>query len=154
MYNWLSPWYNSCDVSGNRTWHLTGAVPNETVLPVSLAKSPAEILKPAGIPVGSAARDPSRFRAAEFFAGIGLVRLGLERQNWQVVFANDLDPQKKVMYAANFGEDHWNPKDVHALSPSKVLDRELFTASFPLQHLVDRAGLGGIERQGIIGVLG
>ncbi len=135
MYNWLSPWYNSCDVSGNRAWHLTGAVPTQTVLPVSLAKSPVEILKPTGVPVGSAARDPSRFRAAEFFAGIGLVRLGLERQNWQVVFANDLDPQKKVMYAANFGEEHWNPHDVHSLAPSEVPDCELFTASFPCNDL-------------------
>jgi hypothetical protein len=33
-------------------------------------------------------------RAAEFFAGIGLVRLALERQGWQVVFANDIDPDK------------------------------------------------------------
>lgn len=27
---------------------------------------------------------------AEFFAGIGLMRLGLEREGWSVVFANDI----------------------------------------------------------------
>lgn len=39
-----------------------------------------------------------RPRAAEFFAGIGLVRLALERQGWDVVFANDIDPDKTEMY--------------------------------------------------------
>ena len=40
--------------------------------------------------------------AAEYFAGIGLVRLGLERAGWRVVFANDFDPQKYEMYASYF----------------------------------------------------
>ena len=34
----------------------------------------------------------SPLTAAEFFAGIGLVRLALERHNFRVVFANDIDP--------------------------------------------------------------
>lgn len=80
-------------------------------------------------------RTSQRFRAAEFFAGIGLVRLGLERHEWSVVFANDLDPQKRVMYAANFGDDHWNAKDVHALDPDEVPEADLFTASFPCNDL-------------------
>ncbi len=29
---------------------------------------------------------------AEFFAGIGLMRMGLERAGWNTVFANDIDP--------------------------------------------------------------
>ena len=36
----------------------------------------------------------SKPKAAEFFAGIGLVRLALEQQGWEVVFANDIDPDK------------------------------------------------------------
>jgi site-specific DNA-cytosine methylase len=43
-------------------------------------------------------------RVAEFFAGIGLVRLALEGNGWQVVFANDIDPDKLEMYKANFGD--------------------------------------------------
>ncbi|RIK82736.1 MAG: hypothetical protein DCC68_05730 [Planctomycetota bacterium] len=80
-------------------------------------------------------RTEVHLRAAEFFAGIGLVRLGLERQGWSVVFANDLDPQKKRMYEANFGDEHWNPKDVHTLEPDEVPDCDLFTASFPCNDL-------------------
>ena len=43
-------------------------------------------------------------RVCEFFAGIGLMRLGLERRHFAVAFANDLDPAKSDMYVANFGE--------------------------------------------------
>jgi C-5 cytosine-specific DNA methylase len=46
------------------------------------------------------------FTAAEFFAGIGLVRLALDRQGWQVVFANDIDPDKAEMYRNNWAAHH------------------------------------------------
>jgi DNA (cytosine-5)-methyltransferase 1 len=39
---------------------------------------------------------------AEYFAGIGLVRLGLEQVGWKVVFANDWAQDKFEMYAAHF----------------------------------------------------
>jgi DNA (cytosine-5)-methyltransferase 1 len=42
--------------------------------------------------------------AAEFFAGIGLARLGLEAADFGVVWANDFDRDKVAMYAGNFGE--------------------------------------------------
>ena len=29
---------------------------------------------------------------AEFFAGIGLMRMDLEKDGWKTVFANDIDP--------------------------------------------------------------
>jgi hypothetical protein len=49
---------------------------------------------------------------AEFFAGIGLVRLALEHQGWRVVFTNDIDPKKAEMYRHNWpNDDHphrWN----------------------------------------------
>ena len=43
---------------------------------------------------------------AEFFAGIGLVRLALERQGWRVAFANDIDPKKAEMYRHNWPNDN------------------------------------------------
>ena len=36
--------------------------------------------------------------AAEFFAGIGLVRLALENEGWRVVFANDIAPPNAEMF--------------------------------------------------------
>jgi len=56
------------------------------------------------------------FRVAEFFAGIGLVRLALERHGFKVVFANDIDPDKQEMYQANFPADEFVLGDIHALT--------------------------------------
>lgn len=39
---------------------------------------------------------------AEYFAGIGLVRMGLEPSGWQVVFANDFSDKKYQMYKTFF----------------------------------------------------
>jgi len=41
----------------------------------------------------------------EFFAGIGLMRMGLERAGWRVAYANDICEKKKAMYEAHFGCD-------------------------------------------------
>lgn len=45
-----------------------------------------------------------RPRVLEFFAGIGLARLGLEDAGFDVVWANDFDAKKQQMYAAVFGD--------------------------------------------------
>ena len=83
--------------------------------------------------------DPDRAgvrpRAAEFFAGIGLVRLALEKEGWQVVFANDIDPDKAEIYRANFSADHFKLGDIHKLTPADIPDCELFTLSFPCNDL-------------------
>ena len=76
------------------------------------------------------------FRVAEFFAGIGLVRLALERHGWQVVFANDIDPNKAEMYCQNWpGESHLLVEDIHKIPPEAIPDCDLFTASFPCNDL-------------------
>ncbi len=73
---------------------------------------------------------------AEFFAGIGLVRLALERQGWQVVFANDIDPKKAEMYRANWPKgDHLHVGDIHVLRADDLPTCDLFTASFPCNDL-------------------
>ena len=76
-----------------------------------------------------------RLRAAEFFAGIGLVRLALEQEGWEVTFANDIDPDKLEMYEANFGDDHFKLGDIHKLTIDEIPQCELFTASFPCNDL-------------------
>lgn len=77
-----------------------------------------------------------RPRAAEFFAGIGLVRLALERQGWDVVFANDIDPDKAEMYRHNWpANDHLVVGDIHKLDVDAIPTCDLFTASFPCNDL-------------------
>lgn len=82
------------------------------------------------------AASTSRPRAAEFFAGIGLVRLALERQGWDVVFANDIDPNKAEMYRHNWPHDSGlRVGDIHELDIDEIPSCDLFTASFPCNDL-------------------
>ena len=91
---------------------------------------------------------------AEFFAGIGLMRLGLERSGWRVTFANDIDERKQAMYLAHFASEgkheeaaaHFALGDVHALPVERVPSVTLATASFPCNDL----SLAG-ARQGLAG---
>lgn len=47
--------------------------------------------------------DAARPGVLEFFAGIGLARIGLESAGFRVMWANDYEPAKKAMYDAHFG---------------------------------------------------
>ncbi|MFC1734717.1 DNA cytosine methyltransferase [Candidatus Hydrogenedentota bacterium] len=85
---------------------------------------------------------------AEFFAGIGLMRMGLEQGGWSVSFANDIAPEKHEMYATHFNDEkpHFVLKDIHSISPNEVPTVTLATASFPCNDLSlagMRTGLGG-----------
>ena len=83
----------------------------------------------------------------EFFAGIGLMRLGLERAGWRVVFANDIDEDKHQMYRDHFGNgEEFVLGDVHQLNVRDIPDMALATASFPCNDLSlagARRGLAG-----------
>jgi DNA (cytosine-5)-methyltransferase 1 len=87
-------------------------------------------------------------RAAEFFAGIGLMRMGLDKEGWSTVWANDLDEKKWEMYRANFndGACEFVLDDVHNVEGKDIPDIELATASFPCNDLSlagSRHGLSG-----------
>ncbi|QDT69170.1 Modification methylase HhaI [Planctomycetes bacterium MalM25] len=74
--------------------------------------------------------------ALEFFAGVGLARMGLERAGWEIVFANDLDPAKQRMHDGHFGPSpHYVLEDIHRLDPADVPDALLAHASFPCTDL-------------------
>ncbi len=85
---------------------------------------------------------------AEYFAGIGLMRAGLEKSGWTVWFANDIDPAKQRLYENHFKEskDHFVLDDIHNLSAAQIPQTMLATASFPCTDLSlagRRAGLQG-----------
>jgi DNA (cytosine-5)-methyltransferase 1 len=85
---------------------------------------------------------------AEFFAGIGLMRIGLERQGWQVSFANDIDEQKCAIYRDHFPDSdmHLLQGDIHKIDTAVVPTVTLATASFPCNDLSlagARKGLAG-----------
>jgi DNA (cytosine-5)-methyltransferase 1 len=85
--------------------------------------------------------------AAEYFAGIGLMRLGLDQAGWTTMFANDIDEKKHQMYCDHFGESpEFVLGDVHEIKPTNVPTTLLATASFPCNDLSlagARKGLAG-----------
>ena len=90
-------------------------------------------------------------RAAEFFAGIGLVRMALERAGWSVQYANDIKPFKRDMYCANFPGGEFDLRDIRKVSGADIPDVDLATASFPCIDLSLagwRRGLAG-EHSGL-----
>lgn len=93
---------------------------------------------------------------AEFFAGIGLMRMGLEAEGWKVAFANDICPEKFEMYRANFddADDHFVLEDIHHIRSADVPTVLLATASFPCNDLSlagARAGLSGAQSSAFYG---
>lgn len=92
-----------------------------------------------------------RPRTAEFFAGIGLVRLALEGVGCEVVWANDIEPSKHALYAANFDDDDFRLDDIRNVRGVELPDIDLATASFPCTDLSlagNRRGLRG-EQSGM-----
>lgn len=70
-------------------------------------------------------------RAIEFFAGMGLMRAGLEQVGIKTVFANDVDETKAKLYVDNWGQDELHVGDIRSLNGENIPDAELVTASFP-----------------------
>ncbi len=72
----------------------------------------------------------------EFFAGIGLMRMGLENKGWTIRYANDFDPEKIEMYRGHFTHDTCiSQDDIHKLNANDVPSVTLATASFPCNDL-------------------
>ena len=83
--------------------------------------------------------------AIEYFAGVGLFRMGLERAGWSVEFANDWDAERARMYEGFFGEKY-EIRDIFSLSQEQIPHATLATCSFPCIDL----SLAG-KREGIHG---
>ncbi|MFZ1221106.1 MAG: DNA (cytosine-5-)-methyltransferase [Chthoniobacterales bacterium] len=101
---------------------------------------------------------PPKKTFAEFFAGVGLMRIGLERGGWQIAFANDVCSDKFDMYAAHFedADDHFVVEDIHKLDADDVPTVTLATASFPCNDLSlagARAGLKGSQSSAFFGFI-
>lgn len=95
---------------------------------------------------------------AEFFAGIGLMRLGLEHAGWKVAFANDIDQTKEGIYLKNFkdADNHFVLGDIHQLRGDQIPDIDLATASFPCTDLSlagKRKGLAGSQSSAFWGFI-
>jgi len=93
--------------------------------------------------------DSLPIRAAEFFAGIGLVRTALEPLGVDVVWANDILQAKYDAYTANHrnAREHFHVADIRSVSADCLPEGiELATSSFPCIDL----SLAG-NRRGLVG---
>jgi len=91
-------------------------------------------------------RKDSRPKVAEFFAGIGLMRLGLEAAGFRVTWANDFDASKRALYLGHFNDaaPHLDARDIRKIGPHDVPQVELATASFPCTDLSIAGGRKGL----------
>lgn len=89
-------------------------------------------------------------KVLEFFAGIGLARMGLESAGFRVTWANDYEPDKQALYTGHFEDD---PEDQHFVlgdigkvkCDSLPKDASLAWGSSPCTDLSLAGSRGGIR---------
>lgn len=94
---------------------------------------------------------PSKPTVLEFFAGVGLARMGLEEAGFRVNWANDIAADKQNMYVGHFADEdgHYRLSDISAIGAADVpTGSALAWASSPCTDLSlagNRSGLAGSE---------
>lgn len=90
----------------------------------------------------------AQLTVAEYFAGIGLVRMGLQPYGWKVIFANDFASKKFEMYQELFPDagEHYKIEDIFNLNPAKIPQTTLATCSFPCIDLSLAGNMNGIMK--------
>ena len=73
----------------------------------------------------------AKVRFIDLFAGIGGIRLGMEKQGFQCVFSSDINAECQKTYSANFGE--YPAGDITLINEKDIPDHEILCAGFPCQ---------------------
>lgn len=76
---------------------------------------------------------PARVTTADFFAGIGGIRIGLEDAGFETVFSNDFEPFCKVTYDLNFKEAPLTVEDIFKVDEKSLPRFNIFAGGFPCQ---------------------
>lgn len=84
------------------------------------------------------------FTALDFFAGSGLVQLGLAPE-FETLWANDNCAKKQAIYVANHPRDKFHLADIQAVHGRDLPAADLAWASFPCQDLSLAGNLHGIH---------
>lgn len=84
--------------------------------------------------------------ALEFFAGIGLARMGLEQGGINIAWANDYEEAKRQLYERQFGVGHFHLGDVSDISVASLpRDADLAWSSSPCTDLSLAGSRGGLS---------
>ena len=68
---------------------------------------------------------------ADFFAGVGGIRLGFEQAGFDCVYSNEFNPFSAITYLANFGEDPMG--DITEVAAEDLPNFDVFVGGFPCQ---------------------
>lgn len=85
------------------------------------------------------------FGFIDLFAGIGGLRLGLERVGGRCLFSSEWDRYCQKTYKAWFGEEPAG--DINTISPADIPDHDLLAAGFPCQPF----SIAGVSKKNSLG---
>ncbi|NRD22798.1 DNA (cytosine-5-)-methyltransferase [Winogradskyella litoriviva] len=82
-----------------------------------------------------------KLKVAELFAGVGGFRLGLEKNNFEIVWSNQWEPSTKMqhaskVYEARFGKHNHSNEDINQVvtrDVEEIPDHDLLVGGFPCQ---------------------
>lgn len=101
-------------------------------------------------PADKAPPDPGNagevpFRFVDLFAGIGGIRLGLERAGGSCVYTVEIDRHARRTYETNFGPVHAD--DVRLVDPDSLPQHDVLAAGFPCQPF----SIAGVSKKASLG---
>lgn len=73
------------------------------------------------------------YKTIDLFAGMGGIRIGFEKFNFQTVFANDFEPTCKTTYDLNFKNTKILVEDIRKIDISNIPNFDFMLAGFPCQ---------------------
>ena len=79
-----------------------------------------------------------KIKVVELFAGVGGFRLGLEKNNYEVIWSNQWEPTTKtqhasIVYEARFGSNNHSNQDIETVSTEEIPNHDLLVGGFPCQ---------------------
>lgn len=85
--------------------------------------------------------DNKKIKVVELFAGVGGFRLGLEKNNYDVIWSNQWEPSTKtqhasMVYEARFGKKNHSNEDINEVvtrNVEEIPDHDLLVGGFPCQ---------------------
>jgi len=83
-------------------------------------------------------KESSTLKVVELFAGVGGFRLGLEKNDFKVVWSNQWEPSTKLQHASmvyeeRFGKENHSNKDIAEVPTKQIPDHDLLVGGFPCQ---------------------
>ena len=90
-----------------------------------------EVLKALFLIIKHSLMSGRRFKFIDLFAGIGGIRIGFERNNFECVFSSEWDVFSQKTYQENFGDLPHG--DITKIESSLIPEHDVLTAGFPCQ---------------------